>query len=108
MEQTLGEDAADATKALTKNGIPRGVAKKALEIADEQPQGNHLISQVRSTPSEGPWRHGGAEGAVKAPNAAPHHTLSGTEAVLLAGDEPGQGGAFAGRFFRSGCPEKAA
>jgi len=31
MEQTLGEDAEEAMKALTKNGIPRGVAKKALE-----------------------------------------------------------------------------
>ena len=36
MEQTLGEDAEEAMKALTKNGIPRGVAKKALEIAEQK------------------------------------------------------------------------
>ena len=36
MEQTLGEDAEEAMKALTKNDIPRGVAKKALEIAEQK------------------------------------------------------------------------
>ncbi len=36
MEQTLGVDAEEAMKALTKNGIPRGVAKKALEIAEQK------------------------------------------------------------------------
>lgn len=36
MEQTLGADAEAAMKALTRNGIPRGVAKKALEIAERK------------------------------------------------------------------------
>ena len=36
MEQTLGEDAEEAMKALTKNGIPRGVAKAAREGAGER------------------------------------------------------------------------
>ena len=36
MEQRLGEDIEDAMKAMTKNGIPRGVAKKALEIAKQK------------------------------------------------------------------------
>ena len=36
MEQRLGEDIEDAMKAMTKNGIPRGVAKKALEIAEQK------------------------------------------------------------------------
>ena len=36
MEQTLGEDTEEAMKALTKNGIPRGLAKKALEIAEQK------------------------------------------------------------------------
>ena len=35
MEQRLGEDIEDAMKALTKNGIPRGAAKKVLEIAEK-------------------------------------------------------------------------
>ena len=33
MEQTLGEDAEEAMKALTRNGIPRGVARKAVSTA---------------------------------------------------------------------------
>ena len=36
MEQTLGENVGEAMKALTKNGIPRGLAKKALEIAEQK------------------------------------------------------------------------
>jgi len=36
MEQTLGEDAEEVMKALTRNGIPQGVAKKALEIAEQK------------------------------------------------------------------------
>jgi len=36
MAQTLGVDAGDAMKALTKNGIPWGLAKKALEIAEQK------------------------------------------------------------------------
>ena len=36
MEQTLGVDAGEAVKALTKNGILWGVAKNALEIAEQK------------------------------------------------------------------------
>jgi len=36
MAQTLGKDAEEAMKALTKNGIPRGAAKKALDIAEQK------------------------------------------------------------------------
>jgi hypothetical protein len=36
MEAKLGEDAEEAMKALTRNGIPKGLAKRALEVAAEQ------------------------------------------------------------------------
>ena len=38
----------------------------------------------------------------------PRRPLPGTEAAFLAGDGPSQGGAFVGRFFRSGRPGEAA
>jgi hypothetical protein len=34
MEQKLGDDAEEAMKALTKNGIPKGLAKRALDVAE--------------------------------------------------------------------------
>jgi hypothetical protein len=36
MEAKLGEDAEETMKALTRNGIPKGLAKRALEVAAEQ------------------------------------------------------------------------
>lgn len=36
MKEKLGEDADEALKALLKNGISRGTAKRALEIAERQ------------------------------------------------------------------------
>jgi hypothetical protein len=36
MTEKLGQDAADTFKALIKNGIPQGIAKQALKIAEQQ------------------------------------------------------------------------
>ena len=36
MEQRLGEDIEDAMKAMTKNGIPRGVAKKGSRLRSKR------------------------------------------------------------------------
>jgi hypothetical protein len=36
MEAKLGDDAEEAMKALTRNGIPKGLAKRALEVATGQ------------------------------------------------------------------------
>src|SRR5262249_32689195 len=36
MKQRLGDDAEEVMKVLTRNGIPQGLGKQALEIAREQ------------------------------------------------------------------------
>lgn len=36
MQRTLGDDAEDAAKRLAENGIPRGLAKQALKIAEQK------------------------------------------------------------------------
>lgn len=36
MREKLGDDAEDVLKELARNGIPRGLAKEALEIAKQQ------------------------------------------------------------------------